>query len=186
MKTRSLLVLGALSAVALAGCGDDPFAFPWEASPDTVRLFALSQPRHNLPSAIDFRVRRTVRVEAAATEGQWDLAMDTTGGRFVWLPPGVLGITSQAAVADLEEDGFAAATEAPADTARYVRNRRMEIREGRVYAVRTRRHVGAFGGASCSYYGKIQAIALDLGEATARFQYDLSPACNNRALVPPD
>lgn len=185
MKTRSLRVLGVLAAAALAGCGDDPFAFPWEASPDTVRLFALSQPRHNLPSAIDFQLRRTVRVEAAATEGAWDLAVDTADGRFVWLPPGVLGITSQAAVADLAEDGFAAAAEAPADTARYVRDRRLAIQEGRVYAVRTRRLSGIYG-ASCNYYGKIQAIDVDLGEATARFQYDLSPACNNRALVPPD
>ncbi len=184
MKIRSLLVLGALATAALAGCGDDPFAFPWAPAPDTVRLFALSQPRPNLPSAIDFRSRRIVRVEAAATNAAWDIAVDTAGGRFVWLPPGVLGITSQAGIADLEEDGFVAAAEAPADTARYVRDRELAIQQGRVYAVRTRRHAANFG--SCSYYGKIQAIALDLGEATARFQYDLSPVCNNRALVPPD
>ncbi len=183
MKTRTLLALGAVSAAALYGCGDDPFAFPWEPSPDTLRLFALSHPEHNLVSALDAVPRRAVRVEAASTGGQWDVAVDTAGGRFVWLPPGVLGITSQAGIAELDETNFDAARVAPADTARYARNRPLPVEPGRVYALRTRRHAGGYG--TCTYYGKMQALDVDVPGAAIRMQYDISPACNNRSLVPP-
>lgn len=179
MKTRTFFALGAVAAAALAGCGDDPFAFPWEPSPDTVRLFALSRPEPNLVSALDLWPRRLVRVEAAATGGQWDLAVDTAGGRFVWLPPGVMGIETRAGVAELDETSFEEASMAPADTARYATTRSLPVEAGRVYAVRTRQHQ------RCRYYGKIQALEMDVARAVIRVHYDLSPACNNRSLVPP-
>lgn len=180
MQTRRFFALGAVAAAALAACGDDPFAFRWEASPDTVRLFALSRPEHNLVSALDLVPRRAVRVEAASTEAQWDLAVDTAGGRFVWLPPGALGIESRAGVAELEETNFEEAGMAPADTARYATDRALPVEPGRVYALRTRPHPRG-----CRYYGKIQALEMDAPGAVIRVHYDMSPVCNDRSLVPP-
>lgn len=185
MKIRILFALGLGSAAALSGCGDDPFSFPWEPSPDTLRLYALSQPDLNRVSALDAYPRRAVRVEAAATAGQWDVAVDTADGRFVWLPPGVLGVASQAGIAELDERSFDAARTAPADTARYARDRAVPVEPGRVYALRTRRHAGSFG-ATCRYYGKVQALDIDVPGAAILLHYDVSPLCNSRSLVPPD
>ncbi len=184
MRHCTLLLAVAAGAVALVACGDDPFAVRWEENPDTVRLFALSRPEPNLFSGFDFRPRQAVQIEAPTTGGNWDLAVDVLDGRFVWLPPGALGVTSQAGLATLENETFASAAGAPADSSRYVSDVPVPIRTDRIYVIRTRRHPGYFG-TLCNYYGKIEALNLDLAYGSVSFQYDVSGACNSRDLIPP-
>ena len=175
-------------AVAFLGtvaCDDDPFAIRWTVNPDTVRLYALSRPEPNLVSGYDFFPRQAVRIEAPTTGDDWDLAVDVRDGAFVWLPPGALGIPSEAAVAILDGETFESATEAPEDTTQYITDAAIPIRTGRIYVIRTRRHPGFFG-TLCNYYGKIEPLATDFVSGSVYFQFDVSQACNNRDLIPPD
>ena len=185
MRIRTFFITLATSAVVLAACDDDPFAIRWEEDPDTVRLFALSRPELNLVSAFDFWTRLPVRLEAPASGDEWDLAVDVQGGEFVWLPPRSLGVPSEAGIALLDGQTFESAQRAPGDTARYATDQPLAIRLGEVYAVRTREIPGAFG-SLCNYYGKVEALAIDVASGVVDFRFDLSPACNNRDLVPPD
>ncbi len=185
-----LLIGGVFSAIAVAfltmvACDDDPYAIRWSINPDTVRLYALSRPEPNLVSGYDFFPRRAVRIEAPTTGDDWDLAVDIRDGQFVWLPPGALGLPSEAAVAILEGETFESATEAPGDTARYTSDAPVPIRTGQIYVIRTRRHPGIFG-TLCNYYGKIEPLATDFGSGSVYFQFDVSQACNDRDLIPPD
>ena len=185
MRIRSLCFVVVAAAGVLIACSDDPFTIRWEENPDTVRLYALSRPEPNLVSGFDFYLRRPVRIEAPTTGDGWDLAVDIQGGQLVWLPPGALGIPSEAGVAILEGETFATAMEAPEDTARYVSDAPVPILTNRIYVIRTRRHPGTFG-TICNYYGKIEALATDVAAGTVRFQFDLNRVCNSRDLVPPD
>ncbi len=175
----------AAAFVAMVACDDDPFAIRWQIDPDTVRLYALSRPEPNLVSGFDFHPRRAVRIEAPTTGSDWDLAVDVRDGQFVWLPPGALGISSDAGVAILEGESFESATEAPEDTTLYVGDAPVPIVAGRIYVIRTRRHPGFFG-TLCNYYGKIEPLATDFTSGSVYFQFDVSGACNNRDLIPPD
>lgn len=174
----------ALALAFLVACDDDPLAVRWVESPDTVRLYALSLTEPNLFSGFDFHPRTPVLVESLATGGNFDLAVDTAGGEFVWLPPGALGITSSAGIATLEGETFESAVKAPGDTAQYATTAPVPVRTRTTYAIRTRGHTGLFG-ISCNYYGKIEALAIDVASGWILFQFDVSPACNNRDLIPP-
>ena len=184
MKTRCLHVALIASASMLSACGDDPFSVRWTADPDTVRLYALSRPEPNLLSAFDFYNRVPKRLEAVGTGNQWDLVADAREGRFVWLPPGVLGISSDAALATLEGVSFEEADRAPADTARYVMDEPVAVHLDRIYVIRTRRFRGSFS--TCNYYGKIEALDMDPVAGTIRFQFDVNRVCNSLDLIPPD
>lgn len=184
MKIRTSALAIAAGAASLAACGDDPFAFNWVEDPDTVELYVLSRPETNLLSAFDFRSRVAKRLEAPTTGNLWDLTVDYRNGQFVWLPPGALGITSDAALATLEGFTFETAEEAPADTAAYVSDAPIPIRLDPIYVIRTRRHQGGFS--VCNYYGKIEVLETDSIVGTVRFQFDVNDICNSRDLVPPD
>lgn len=184
MKTRNFHLALAASASMLSACGDDPFSVQWAADPDTVQLYALSRPEPNLLSAFDFYNRIPKRLEAVGTGNQWDLVADVREGQFVWLPPGMLGISSDAAVATLEGVTFEEADRAPADTARYVKDEPVPVHLDRIYVIRTRRFRGSFS--TCNYYGKIEALETDPIAGTIRFQFDVNRVCNSLDLIPPD
>lgn len=184
MKIRNLALVILVSAVALSACEDDLFNFTWVENPDTVELYVLSRPESNLLSAFDFFSRIPKRLEAPTTGDLWDLAVDYQDGQFVWLPPGAMGIASDAAVATLEGHSWLSAREAPADTALYVSDAPIPIRFDPIYVIRTRLHQGTFS--VCNYYGKIEVLATDSIIGTVRFQFDVNRICNSRDLVPPD
>ena len=190
MKHRGLKLAGALAGLlvvtgATTACDDDPWAINWVVDVDTVSLYALSRPEPNLVSGYDFVPRRAVRIEAATTGDSWDLAVDHRNNEFIWLPPSALGIPSDAALAVLEGETFESAVEAPADTALYVSDAEVPIRLGRIYVIRTRRHPGIWG-TVCNYYGKIEPLSINPNTGGVTFQFDLSAACNDRDLIPPD
>lgn len=184
MKIRNLVLVIVAGAALLAACDDDPFNISWVENPDTVELYVLSRPETNLLSAFDFFSRIPKRLEAPTTGDLWDLAVDYRDGRFVWLPPGAMGIESDAAVATLGGHSWLTAREAPADTALYVSDEPIPIDFDPIYVIRTRLHQGAWG--VCNYYGKIEVLATDSIIGTVRFQFDVNRICNSRDLVPPD
>ena len=184
MRIRNLVLVIVASAALPASCDDDPFGFTWVENPDTVELYVLSRPETNLLSAFDFFSRIPKRLEAPTTGDLWDLTVDYRDGQFVWLPPGALGISSDAGLATLEGHTFETAEEAPADTARYVTDAPIPIRFDPIYVIRTRLHQGTFS--VCNYYGKIEVLETDTIVGTVRFQFDVNRICNSRDLIPPD
>lgn len=186
-RARRLLTGLATAAVVLTSvaCGDDPFALPWIESPDTVLLYSLARPEMNLTSGFNFQQKVAVRIEAATAAGSWDVAVDTRDGNIVFVPPTALGVTSQAAVATVPGETFATLKEAPSDTAAYVRDRAVPVREGEVYVVRTNQGRSFFG-SRCFFYAKVEPLDVDPVGGTIIFRFDINPNCNDRRLIPPD
>ena len=186
-RTRwpALLALVAAVGMGVAACGDDPFAFNWSDVPDTVLLYSMARPELNLESGFAFRSGVRVRVEAAGATGTWDAAVDTRDGQIVLLPPGALGVTSTARIAQIEGVTLEDVREAPADTLVYVAAAPVPVRPNVIYVVKTNRSTGSFG-TRCVYYAKVEAVAIDPAGGTLRFRYVTNPVCNSRDLVPPD
>jgi len=166
-------------------CDDDPFKINWELSPDTVLLYSLARPEMNLKSAFDFVGRVPVRVESPSAVGEWDLAVDTQDGALVFVPPGAIGITgSKASIAPMGDMPYDEIQKAPRDTTAYIGDRGVPVKVGDLYVIRTRQRVGSWG-SQCVYYGKMEPLTADPETGILTFQYDISPACNDRKLVPP-
>jgi hypothetical protein len=173
-----------LLALATAAC-EDPFEIRWEARTDTALIYSLARPEPNLASAFNFYFRAPVAVESPGSTGQWDVALDTEGGRLVLVPPRALGINSRARIAALPGLSFQDVTDAPADTAAYVSNRSVPLVHGTIYVVQTSEQSGSFG-QRCVFFAKMEPLVLDLTAGTLRFAFDASPVCNDTRLVPPE
>lgn len=180
--------IGALVAalsVGLAACDDDPFAFNWDPTPDTVLLYSLARPELNLVSAFAFFQRTEVRIEAAGSTGEWDAAVDTRGGEIVLLPPGALGVIGTARVTTLENIALEDVRRAPTDTLVYSADQPVPVAMGNVYVIKTNRSAGSFG-SSCVYYAKMAPVEIDPVGGILRFEYVTNPVCNSQDLVPPN
>jgi len=180
------LALAVLVWVAI-GCGRDPFAFNWSDAPDTVLLFSLARPELNLVSGYAFQQGVRVRIEAAASTGLWDIAIDTRDGEMVMLPPRALGVQdAEARIATLGTGmSLEDVTVAPADTLAYVDDEPVVLALGTIYVVKTNRAIGSFG-SSCVYHAKMEAVDIDIAGGTLTFRHVTNPVCNSRDLVPPD
>jgi len=178
-----VLALG-VGLFALSGCGDDPFLLRWQSNPREAQLFSLDRGELNRPQAFDMLQGRSVIIQSASEDGRWDFAVDRQGDEMVFLPPRVLGISSQAGLVAYPGATFESLTEAPADTAAYRTGEPVPIREGTVYIVRTHQQIGSFG-VRCFYYGKVEPLEVNREEGWLRFRFDTSPDCNNRSLIPP-
>ena len=181
---RVTALVAALS-VGLVACDDDPFAFDWDPTPDTVLLYSLARPELNLVSAFAFRQRTPIRVETAGSTGSWDAAVDTRDGRIVLLPPGALGVVGAARITTLEGFELEDVRRAPSDTLVYVADEPVPVDMGNVYVVKTNRSSGSFG-SSCVYYAKLAPVEIDPDGGTLRFEFVTNPVCNSQDLVPPD
>ena len=177
-------LLAALS-VGLAACDDDPFAFNWDPTPDTVLLYSLARPELNLVSAFAFFQRTEVRVEAAGSTGEWDAAVDTRDGRIVLLPPGALGVVGTARITEMENMRLEDVRRAPGDTLVYSATEPIPVEMGNVYVIKTNRAAGSFG-SSCVYYAKMAPVTIDPTGGTLVFEYVTNPVCNSQDLVPPN
>jgi hypothetical protein len=178
----------ALATALLMGataCGDDPFAFDWTDTPDTVLLYSLARPELNLVSGFNFFQGVRVQVEAPAATGQWDAAVDTRDGQIVLLVPGAFGVASAARIAPLEAMSLDDVTTAPSDTTLYISDEPVPMVAGNIYVVKTNRARGSFG-STCVYYAKMEPLEADPVAGTLRFRYVRNPVCNSRDLVPPN
>ncbi len=184
---RSAVIAAAAFVVSFwsAGCGDDPFRLQWVQDPDTALIYSLSRPELNLASAFDFHGRVAFAIEAPGSTGQWDVVLDHRDGRLVLMPPGAIGILSNARVAVFPGMTFDDVRKAPSDTAAYVSDQPVPVEFGTVYVVRTHRDRDQFG-LSCLFYAKLEPIEIDVAAGTLTFVFDSNPLCNDLDLVPPD
>lgn len=180
-----VVALGVALPMAMVGCEDDPFAFQWDPTPDTVLLYSLQRPELNLISGFNFFKKIGVSVEDPNATGEWDVAIDTRSGAIAFVLPGSYGVSTTARIAQLEGIRFEDVTEAPSDTLVYTASDPVPVRTGTVYVVKTNRSPGSFG-SSCVYYAKAEAVAIDVVEGTLLFRYVTNPICNSQDLVPPD
>jgi len=182
---RALVVLAFLG-LTVSACGDDPFLVRWEENPLQALVFSLDREPYDIPrpSAFNMLERRTVILEDPQSQGRWDFAVERQGNAMVLLPPRALGVTSQAGIAAIPQTAFADVLQAPADTAMYSTRQPVPIELGTTYVIRTHQQPGFFGG-FCSYYGKVEALEIDVAGGTLRFLHDVNPDCNNRSLIPP-
>jgi len=179
-------VAGALAAltISLTACGDDPFAFRWSDAPDTAQIYSLARPELNIESGFSFFDGQAIAIELASATGFWDAALDTQGGSLVLLPPGALGVTSAARIATLPATAYSDVVEAPGDTLLYEADDPVPIVAGSIYIIRTNRRPGSFN-STCSYYGKMEPLGIDVPNGILTFRYVTSPICNSRDLIPP-
>lgn len=184
---RAALLAGAIGVVAgLGACDDDPFGLnDWTLSPDTALLFSLARPELNLPSAFNLNTRQRIRVESAGSTGTWDFLVNTVDGGMVLVTPTAVGLDTRAAIAPIDGETFESIRVAPADTAAYIRAEPVPMELGRLYVIRTNQQSGQFGQA-CTYFGKLEPLAIDVVGGTFEFRYDSNPICNSRDLVPPE
>ncbi|MBI4521277.1 MAG: hypothetical protein HY701_10595 [Gemmatimonadetes bacterium] len=173
---------GLLITVSLTACGD-PYGYRWTQIQSHAAIYSLARPEIGAPSGFDFVTGQTVRIEQATATGQWDVALDTQNGQLVLLPPGALGIRSQARLLMLPDTTYELVREAPADTARYTRDQALPVRAGAVYVVRT--HEEFSFGVSCFHYGRFTPVEINTLVGAIRFLYDVNPFCSDRRLIPP-
>lgn len=181
------LAAAVIFAPILAACGDeDPFGFrDWTLSPDTAFLYSLARPELNLASGFNLNTRRVIRVEAAGSTGTWDFLVNTVDGELVLVTPTAVGLETNAGIAKIDDETFESIRIAPRDTTVYQRLEPVPVELGQLYVVRTNQQNGSFG-QRCTYYGKIEAVEIDVPGGTLRFRYDSNPVCNSRDLVPPE
>ena len=152
---------------------------------DTVRIYSLARPELNLPSGFDFVNRIAVEIQAPGATGAWDLLLDTQNGQLVFLPPGALGITSEATFLAIPGMAFDDVVTAPEDTTLYSGDVPLIVETNTVYVLRTHQGRDRFG-LPCRFYGKLQPLEVELAFGTVQFVYDVSTLCDDRALIPPD
>jgi hypothetical protein len=178
------VAVAAIFSLTAAACGSNPFELVWETSGlDTALIYSLARPELNLPSAFDFSAHRPLRVEAPGSTGSWDLVLDTQGGELVILPPGALGIDSEAGIVPFPGLRFDELSEAPKDTTLYSTDEPIPLTAGTSYVVRTHRGPDRFG-VLCVFYGKFETLEIDPAQETVTFIYQVNPLCGERQLVP--
>ena len=172
------------SVLGSTGCGENIFELKWdEANPDTVLIYSLARPELNLASGFDFVNRFRVQIQVPGATGNWDLVLDTQDGRLVFLPPGAFDIDSQAMILPLPGMAFDEVVRAPKDSTLYSRDLPVLVETTTVYVLRTHTGTNRFG-FPCTFYGKFQPLEVEQALGTVRFQYDVSPLCDDRGLVP--
>jgi hypothetical protein len=184
MKPLSLLAgpgLGLLLLIPLlsqAGCeGYEPPRFPVG---DTVELYSLARPEYiGERSGFDFISPQSVVIEQPKTGDyrNFDVAFSELDGTFVLLPAGMFeNFDIQPGVATVT-GSFEGLDEAPGDG--YVTDEAIPIREGALFAVRSR------SSGACSRYAKMEVLALD-PDGILEFRFLRNNLCNDRTLTDVD
>lgn len=172
-----LLVL--VSILPFAACDSvEPPMFPVG---DTVVVYSLARAEYiGFPSAFDFRVPQSVVVERPPQVGEvfqtFDVAFTEIDGDFVMIPAGMFesfGIEPGIAV-DSSGVTFEGLTRAPDDG--FVTDAPVVLREGPIYAVRTRSRN------ACSQYAKMEVLELST-DGTVEFRFLRNNLCNDRTLT---
>ncbi|CAN5727688.1 hypothetical protein BH23GEM7_BH23GEM7_04350 [soil metagenome] len=177
-----------LLSLALAACDDatglrvDPVM-----TTDTISLAAPTTAITGTPTALDIVALNGVmgggrHPERAADAGQWDFVVRVRTGDVVLLPSGALGLDARAQITRaLEGRTFDELARAP-ERAAFLTDSAVVMREGSVYAARSRPFGGAFG--SCFQYSKLQPLEVDVVAGTIRLQVSTNERCGDNRLVP--
>lgn len=183
MRLSTLLCILPLALVG-AGCGNSLGPQEWTPTPDTVTLFSVSRSDYTgMPSGLDFVTGQTVAIEGA-TAGGFDVVLAEQGGSLVLLPvDAISGSVTGVGVSAITGTSFDDLQEAPSDTSKYVRASAVPLEAGSVYVVRSRQ--SSCGYISGQWYAKVQPLALDESQGTARIRFVRNPFCDDRNLVPP-
>lgn len=183
-RTYAAAVLGA--AAALAGCGDSFGPGDWDATVDTIALYAIERPElQGLPGAYDFVNDRLRVLEDLGSGTEWDVALaEAPGGGFDLLTPGVIvGQEPSAGIARVDTQTFESLEQAPRDTARYERTQPVPLEANAVFVVRSRPDIRF---SNCVRFAKVELVDSDPALGTARIRFTRNPFCDDRALIPPD
>lgn len=178
-----VVAVGGWATLALSGChSNNPFLVSWTPYVDTVGLYSTSDTTRNLYDGFDFvNVSRTV-IERSTALGTWDLAVGRDSSGLVWMPPGAFGISSAAAIVMESGQTYDQLTSAPKDSTLFQRTA-VPIVVGVPYIYRTRKVTDAYG-STCSHYGKLEPVAVDLALGKVSFIFDSNPNCGDLRVVP--
>jgi hypothetical protein len=160
----------------------DSFEPTWFDIQDRVLLHSLARPEYiGLPAAYDFVNQRAVVVERPKAQDPYDfdVAVTEIDADLHFLPAGMFdGFPIQPGIAvDSSGISFEQMTRAPQEG--YETDVAIPLREGWVYAVRTRRDYRG-----CNMYGKFEVTTTDT-PGVVELRALRNPLCNDRNLVPP-
>lgn len=205
MKKAILLALGAaFSAVAIAGCGDNPYSYRpgLLVQVDTFTVYALNGTPPSYPSAVNVAAIASsadstgiLAPAAVPSSGgsSFDFAVDLTAGGAVTAYPAPLvvrGLTNRRVGLQRIASTFDAVTQAPTTGYSYD-SVAVTLGTGDVLLVQAQR---AFQGERCFsrqvygydpvLYAKGQVISVNTAERSVRMRFVLNPNCGFRGLKP--
>jgi hypothetical protein len=185
---RQFAVLTLLASALLTGaCDSTDFRIDPLLYTDTVEIAVPTAENADLPSALDVTVysgelRGGAFPERASQAGEWDFALRRREGGLAFVPGTVLGLRTQASLTRaLEDETFESLIEAPGRTS-LVRDSAVVLRQGAVYAARSRIFTTLFG-TTCEQYAKFQPLAIDPSLGRVRLQITTNERCSDPRLA---
>jgi len=172
------------SGVFLASCGSDPFHIDWYQGLDTVQLYSVLDSAPGLYNGFDFVNLRPVEIETVGATGSWDVAVGGNGSGLVLMPPGAFGLSSKAGVAVMAGERLEDVLKAPSDSTSYDATQPVALAVGTTYVIRTRTAADPYGTTACTYYAKMEPLAVDPAQGRIRFVYGSNPNCYDPSLSP--
>ena len=180
-------LVGLLSTTA--ACNDTTFTIDPLLVTDTVEIAAPTSQNTALPTALDITspdnglsIGGGRFPERAFDAGEWDFGLRVRGGELVLIPAAGLGLQSRSAITRaLANQTFDRLIEAPGRTS-FVTDSAVVLREGNVYAARSRFIGGGFGGA-CEQYAKLQPLTVDRTLARVRLLITTNARCSDPRLA---
>lgn len=180
------VVTGLASAwtlIAATACSD-PYELDWFAVQDTAVLYSLEHPRHNVHDAFDFANGLAVVLEGAEATGTWDVAVGSDANGLVLLPPGALGVASDAGIAVFVGVRFDDVGRAPSDSTSFITRSPIQLQLGSTYVIRSRAATDYYGTTTCSFYAKMEPISIEPEDFRVQFIYTVNPNCHDLRLTP--
>lgn len=182
----SIALLLAVATAAAAGCdtGTDFRIDPLLAT-DTLEL-AVPNASAELASALDITaslgvIRGGRFPERQEDAEEFDFVLRRRDAELTLVPAAALGLPSRAGITQpLEGETFESLVEAPGRTA-FVSDSAVVVRQGAVYAARSRVIASGFG--SCQQYAKLQPLAVDAAAGTVRLQITTNERCADPRLA---
>lgn len=185
---RHLAVLTLLAPALLAGaCDSTDFRIDPLLYTDTVELAVPTAENAELPTALDITVfsgaiRGGVFPERASQAGEWDFALRRREGGLALVPGAAVGLQTRSSITRaLEDETFASLIEAPG-RASFLTDSAVVLRQGSVYAARSRVFTSTFG-TGCEQYAKLQPLSLDPVLGRVRLQITTNERCSDPRLA---
>jgi hypothetical protein len=184
----------AVSLFVLTACDDSTGIRGPLLIADSVTVAAPLPQNAEQPQALDitssFGIRGGRFPERASDALQWDFAVRIQDGEIVLVPAGVLGIdlsNPPAITPAIEGETLESLREAPGQST-FLRDRAIPMREGAVYAARSREFLlpnPAIGGAlPCTQFAKLEPVEVDVQAGLLRLYIVTNENCGDLRLAP--